>query len=219
MSIYKSCLYVSVAINSIRKEYAVLSWNEIDSYPILINVLKNDGVVLASSDTVLGLFAQLSEKAKNDLDSIKVRNLKPYIVMIKSASLLDKFIDQPLTKVIQEIIYTYWPGPLTIIFKAKTTLPNWMVGVDGTIALRVPHHEGLQKLLDEVDALFTTSANISEQSLPITFQQVNPIIIDRVQEICCEPDKVYDGPASTIIDVSSGSIKIIRQGVVVLNSI
>src|SRR3990167_4221680 len=100
--------------------------------------------MLSSSDTVLGLFAQLSEKAKKKLDVIKQRNIKPYIILLSSVSLLEKFIDQDIDISMQNIMKNYWPGPLTIIFKAKQTLPNWLKSEQGTIAIRIPDHEKLQ---------------------------------------------------------------------------
>lgn len=197
----------------------MLDWNEKDNYRHLIDVLSHDGIVLASSDTVLGLFAQLSEKSKKRLDAIKKRNIKPYIVLIKSPRLLHDFIDQTIDDTMQKIIDQCWPGPLTIIFKAKSTLPDWLVSSQKTIAIRIPDHEGLQNLLQHFDGLFTTSANISDQSLPDRYSDVNPEILYQVQAVCCQIDKVYDGPASTIVDFSSGSIKILRLGAVVIDSI
>ena len=197
----------------------MLNWNDNSFYPLAVDVLRHDGILLAASDTVLGLFAQLSEKSKQKLDIIKHRNLKPYIVLIKSSDSLHKFTDQLVDESMQQIIDRYWPGPLTIIFKAKSNLPDWMVGGNRTIAIRIPDHAGLQKLLQEVDALFTTSANISDQPIPESYAQINPAILDQVQQVCCEPDKIYDGPSSTIIDFSSGSIKIIRLGAIIIDSI
>ncbi len=197
----------------------MFDWNDKACYPHLIDVLQGDGVVLAASDTVLGLFAQLSEKAKNRLDAIKKRNLKPYIILIPSASLLCDFTEQTIDASMQHIIDKNWPGPLTIIFKANATLPSWMVGLQGTVAIRIPDHVGLQSLLQHVPALFTTSANISDQPLPDRYADVNPEILSQVQAVCCQADKIYDGPASTIVDFSSGSIKIVRLGAVAIDSI
>lgn len=196
----------------------MLNWNEIEKYDDLINVLRNDGVVLASSDTVLGLFSQLSEKSKQQLDSIKIRNLKPYIVLVPSKDFLLQYVDQNIHSSMQKIIDTYWPGPLTIIFKAKSQLPDWLKGSDGTIAIRIPQHAGLQKILESVGGLFTTSANISGESLPVQYSQINPIILSQVQAVCCSTTEIYDGPASTILDFSSGSIQIVRQGIVFVDS-
>jgi tRNA A37 threonylcarbamoyladenosine synthetase subunit TsaC/SUA5/YrdC len=74
-------------------------------------------------------------------------------------------------------------------------------------------------LLQHFDALFTTSANISDQPLPDRYADVNPEILNQVQAVCCQADKIYDGPASTIVDFSSGSINIVRLGAVGVDSI
>ena len=197
----------------------MLDWKNREVIEKFLQVIEHDGIVLAQSDTVLGLFGRLSQISKEKLDTIKKRNLKPYIVLIQSANLLPRFIDQQLTSDMQKIIDTYWPGPLTIIFKAKSSLPDWLQGSNGTIAMRVPDHQGLQQLLQQIDGLFTTSANISDQPLPNCYEVIDPIILEQVQLVCCTPGVLYDGLASTILDFSSGSIKIIRQGAIQLNSI
>ena len=197
----------------------MLDWSRKDSYRLIVDALHSNGVVLAASDTVLGLFAQLSEKSKLKLDAIKHRSLKPYIILVKSSKLLHLFTDQLIDSSMQNIINQYWPGPLTIIFKAKSTLPDWMISSSKTIAIRVPNHDGLQRVLQSVDGLFTTSANISDEIIPDRCAQINPMILSKVQLVCCEEDKIYDGPASTIIDLSSGSIKVVRFGAVKINSI
>ena len=197
----------------------MFDWNDKTIMKQCLQVLQDDKIVLAQSDTVLGLFGCLSVTAKNRLDYIKKRNLKPYIILIQSENLLSNFIDQDLDEQMQKIIATYWPGPLTIIFKAKSTLPDWMIGADKTVALRVPKHEVLEQLLTHFDGLFTTSANISDQPLPASYKDIHVEILQQVGMVCCNPDYVTDVPASTILDFSSGVIKIIRLGAIKLDSI
>ena len=81
--------------------------------------MQDDEIVISASDTILGLFAQLSEKSKKKLDLIKQRNLKPYIILLPSVMDLDQFVEQELDDKMKNIMNLYWPGPLTIIFKAK----------------------------------------------------------------------------------------------------
>lgn len=197
----------------------MLNWGEQNIYLQISDVLNNDGIVLAPSDTVIGLFGRLSEESKKQLDIIKERDLKPYIVLIRSIKLLDYFTDQKIDTTLQQIMEKYWPGPLTIIFKAKATLPDWMISHDGNIAIRVPDHQGLQNVLQKEKGLFTTSANISGQPVPYSYETIDSKILNRVQLVCCQKNKIYDGLASTIIDVSSGSIKVIRLGQVLIDSI
>jgi tRNA threonylcarbamoyl adenosine modification protein (Sua5/YciO/YrdC/YwlC family) len=198
----------------------VLYWNKKDALSAITKSLQHDGVVLSSSDTVLGLFAQLSEIAKKKLDAIKQRNMKPYIVLISSLKSLNQFIDQDLDESMTNIMTTYWPGPLTIIFKAKSTLPDWLKSEQGTIAIRIPEHQGWQEILEHVQAVFTTSAKITDEPLPLKISDIDPRVLDQVQVVCYnQGQEVYDGKPSTILDFSTGSIRIIRHGAVVLDSI
>lgn len=195
------------------------NWNNQKTFDQVLEFLKQDKIVLAQSDTILGLFGNLSSVAKKKLDNIKKRNLKPYIVLIQSVNSIANFTDQLLDANMLHIMNRYWPGPLTIIFKAKSTLPDWMIGSQGTIALRVPKHEGLQKVLHGVDGIFTTSANISDHPVPNSYTEIDTLILEQVDLIACPQDFVSDGPASTILDFSSGSMKIIRLGAVNVDSI
>ncbi len=209
-------IYIKLIIQIER--FFVLSWNDEKSIEFMINAFEQDKILLCSSDTVLGLFASLSEISKKKIDSIKKRNLKPYIVMAHSFDSIMNLIDQDITSEMMAIIKQYWPGPLTIIFKAKKDLPDWMIGQDKTLAVRIPDHQGLQKILDSVGFLFTTSANISDQSLPLCYDEINPIILEQVDGVCCDPSVIYDGPASTILDFSRDKISIVRQGVIKIDS-
>lgn len=198
----------------------MLYWNQKDALLAITKSLQHDGVLLSSSDTVLGLFAQLSEIGKKKLDAIKQRNMKPYIVLISSTTLLNQFIDQDLDKSMKNIMMNYWPGPLTIIFKAKSTLPNWLQSEQRTIAIRVPDHAGLQYILEDLQALFTTSANITDEPLPLQVSDINQFIMDQVDLVCYDQhSQVYNQKPSTILDFSEGAIRIIRQGAITIDSI
>lgn len=201
------------------KGFCVFDWNNNEIIKEILEVLQHDEIVLASSDTILGLFGRLSQSSKKKLDAIKKRNLKPYIVLIQSVNLLPNFIDQDIDATMKRIMDIHWPGPLTILFKAHKNVPDWMVSAQGIIALRVPDHKGLQQLLSNLDGLFTTSANISDQPVPNSYKNIDPVILEQVKLVCCQQDFVFDGLASTILDFSSGSIKVVRLGSVVVDSI
>lgn len=90
-------------------------WDQKDTLRTIINSLQQDKVIIISCDTVLGLFAPLSESSKLQLDDS-----------------------------MQEIIKKYWPGTLTIVFTAKLTLPDWLQSQQGTIAIRIPEQSRLE---------------------------------------------------------------------------
>ena len=88
-----------------------------------------------------------------------------------------------------------------------------MKSKQGRIALRVPDHAGLQKLLTHFTGLFSTSANISGNPIPRTINEVDERIVKQVS--CAVIDKKEKPVAllsSTIIDCSGEPIVVVRKG-------
>lgn len=192
----------------------MIYWNDADSIQKLKEILSKNEVVLASGDTVLGLWGNVTKSTFEKMNQIKQRYDQPYLITIASAKNLSKFIDQPLGDKLQTLIETCWPGAVTLVFKARKDLPLWMVSHQGTIALRVPDHDGLLKLLTNFDGLFSTSANIHGQSIVNCIDQIDTKIIDNVAVVCGDREQLcYSKSPSTILDCSSGEIQVLRSGV------
>ncbi len=117
------------------------------SAALIVEELQRGCVIAGDTDTVPGLLAPLSERGFKSLNLIKGRFEKPYLVLTDSPEKLTKFVDFPLDPYVRVLIEQCWPGPLTIIFKAKAALPSYIKSVDGTIAIRIPKHAGLLKVL------------------------------------------------------------------------
>lgn len=193
----------------------MIYWNGPETVQILKKVLDQDEIVLASGDTVLGLWGRVTQQVFENMNNIKERHDKPYLIVVGSIEKLSIFIDQPISQQLQNLIETCWPGPVTLIFKAKADLPDWAKSSDGTVAIRIPDHEGLLHLLKEYDALFSTSANIHTKPIPESVSTVERAILDQVGAVCIEEGQlVYPQIPSTILNVSKGTIEIIREGVI-----
>jgi L-threonylcarbamoyladenylate synthase len=191
----------------------MIYWNDQNTVELLSTVLNNDQVVLASGDTVLGLWSNVTLSAFEKLNKIKQRQGKPYLLVIDSIEKLPLFVDQPLNDQLITLIQTCWPGPVTLIFKARKDLPSWMISLDGTIALRVPDHAGLLSLLSHFDALFSTSANQHGHPIPESVALVDREILQQVGAVVVERGQlIYPQNPSTILNCSSGSIEVVRAG-------
>ncbi|MBI2344691.1 L-threonylcarbamoyladenylate synthase [Candidatus Dependentiae bacterium] len=192
----------------------MIYWNSEKTIPILKSVLEQNEVILASGDTVLGLWGQPTLQVLEKLNSIKQRNDKPYLLVVGSVDKLSLFTDQVFSERLKNLIGTCWPGAVTLIFKARHDLPSWLKGTDGTIAIRIPDHLGLLKLLKNFDALFSTSANIHGQPIPESVASVSHSIIKQVGAVCVQEGQlVYPQNPSTILNVSTGLIEVVREGV------
>ncbi|MFA5998871.1 MAG: L-threonylcarbamoyladenylate synthase [Candidatus Babeliales bacterium] len=191
----------------------MIHWNDKESLTTIQTALDQDKIVLASGDTVLGLWGKLTQKSFEVLNELKQRSDKPYLIVVGSAQKIKLFIDQPLSEKLETLIATCWPGPVTLIFKARSDLPSWMVSQDRTIALRVPDHAGLLHLLKHCDGLFSTSANVHGLPVPESISAVDQSLIDKVAVVCLDRDhETYGQSPSTILDCSTGDIRVVRPG-------
>ncbi|MFH1644439.1 MAG: L-threonylcarbamoyladenylate synthase [bacterium] len=182
--------------------------------------LQQNNINITSTDTIPGLLANITEKSFKKLNVIKKeRENKPYLVLISSQQKIKDFVDpDALTPNIEFLIKNCWPGPVTIIFKAKQSLPDFLKSKENTIALRCPKHKNLLKLLESFGGLFSTSANISGQKSPTALNEIDPTIINQIDLfVLDEKDEKTLAKIlpSTLIDASKakeGIIKIVREG-------
>jgi len=209
-----------------------LYWNKKNDRDILKDSFLQNLVGLGTSDTVLGLLAPLTRQGCVSLNTIKGRERKPYIVLIGSHHQIKQFcvISAPMEPIINCLIEKCWPGPLTLICKARQDLPDYLVSQEGTIALRVPQHAGLLSLLSdpEIPGLFSTSANKAGEPVPERLQDVHPqlltmvdhYILDAQEKVISETPvitettkKTEKSLPSTILDCSKDEgIFVIREG-------
>lgn len=181
----------------------------------VVNLLRGKNILIATSDTVLGLLAPLTESSVSLLNEIKGRQNKPYIILIENKSKLSLFVDPQDISLVECLVTHCWPGPLTLIFKACAGLPAWLQGADGTIAVRVPNHAGLLSTLAHFDGLFSTSANLSGQPVPTTIEQVDVSIVSRITGIVLESEGEPESSTllpSTILDCTGSEPRMVREG-------
>ncbi len=197
-------------------------WSDPLSIDLVRAALQDDKLVVGDSDTVVGFLAAPTLKSKKLLDETKKRAYKPYIILIESLAKLDFFVDPVDSAPVRGVLAACWPGPLTVIFRAKRDLPAYLKSPEGTVALRVPAHAGLQKLLVYFPGLFSTSANISGNPVPDTVAEIDPEILSHVAYVISDAPESAAGvqpeerakkkTPSTIIDCTGPEIKVIREG-------
>jgi tRNA threonylcarbamoyl adenosine modification protein (Sua5/YciO/YrdC/YwlC family) len=113
----------------------------------------------------------------------------------------------------RNLIKAFWPGPLTLVLQAQTSLV-WDLGeTNGTVALRMPRDDTALKLLAEVGPMAVTSANVSGQTPAHT-------ILDAAAQLGSAVSVYLDGGpssgglASTILDCTGPAPVILRAGAV-----
>jgi len=191
-------------------------WNNSDDVSYIAVMLRRSKIILGASDTILGLLAPLSREGFNILNKIKGRSDKPYIVLIGNPDRINLFGEKSTSTIVQSLINHCWPGPLTLIVKAKKDLPSFLQSSQRTIALRMPDHQGLLSLLQQFDGLFSTSANKANMPVPYSIDKVDPQIIEQAAAVILdspEQEKVSMIKPSTILDCTRETIQVVREGV------
>jgi L-threonylcarbamoyladenylate synthase len=189
-----------------------LSWNSHKIDHLLFQNIGHKKAFLCSTDTVLGLIASVTQEGKNALDILKKRALKPYLIIIGSFDQLDYFIETEVKTALFPLFKAVWPGPVTLIVPAKKGLPSYCVSQENSIALRLPAHEGLQKVALQYKGIFSTSANISGMPVPKLLKEVDSTILRQITTIVIDDDIPTVIVPSTILDCTKKPYIIVREG-------
>ncbi len=170
-------------------------------------------VVCFPTDTVYGIGALFNdEEAAQKIYKIKERDAsKPLANLASSVEEIIPYIDS-YSPIAKNIAKKYWPGALTIIFNKnpeKTILINKEIS---TIGFRVPNSKIAQKILKHFGIMSTTSINISGEAPLNDYETIVKLFGDKIDYIIEDTDETKSNVSSTVIDVTSKKIKILRQG-------
>lgn len=184
---------------------------------IEISILLNQNKIgIIPTDTVYGIAGKLGDlSVKNNLFKIKKRSEdKIFVLQDKDTCSTIKYFDFKDKNLLKFFLNKFWPGALTVIAKASNVLLEYYKWNYDTVAMRVPKHDLVLEILRLVkDPLMVTSANISNQPLPKSVEEMLELFKDKVDFIVID-DKDYKTVPSTIIDVTKGNIKFLREGVI-----
>lgn len=169
-------------------------------------VIKKGGVIAFPTETVYGLAADFSNKqAVEKIFTLKKRPKdKPLTVQIQDITYLEELVSEIPTFVYQ-LISKFWPGPLTLVLRAKE---------GGTVGVRIPNNKIARSLLKmSGTALVAPSANLSGEPAAKTADQVLHYFDGHI-EMVIDGGKVELGVPSTVVDLSVSPFKILREGAI-----
>lgn len=127
-----------------------------------VTAVGDGATVVFPTDTVYGIGADpFSAHAVQALLDAKHRGQDmPPPVLIAEPSVMRALVAK-VPESAKELARAFWPGPLTLILDVQKSV-NLQVGeTRGTVALRVPNHDGARELLRRTGPLAVSSANIS----------------------------------------------------------
>jgi len=118
----------------------------------------------------------------------------------------------------QDLIDAFWPGPLTLIFRANPSLA-WDLGdTKGTVAVRMPMHQVALDLLRETGPMAVSSANRSGQPPATTVEEAEEQLGDSVA-VYLDGGPCADNVPSTIVDLTTAVPRLLRKGAIPVEKI
>jgi L-threonylcarbamoyladenylate synthase len=186
------------------------------------NHLKRGDIVIFPTDTVYGIGCAISKQQSiSRLYQIRQdETTKPQLILTASASQAFEYgsFDKHSTKLAR----IFWPGPLTIVVKAREKVPKAIRGRGDTIAIRVPNQPPLLEIIKLVgEPILAPSANFHSEKTPTSFAEIDKRLISLVDyaiDLKKLPKalKMQQVP-STIVDLTKSPYQVIRAGAVNLD--
>jgi len=183
----------------------------------ILEVLKNDGVIIYPTDTVYGLGCDIgSHKAMERICQIKKIDPEKANLTFICAD-LSNIADytRPFSTSIYKIMKKCLPGPFTFILNGNNNLPKLLKNKKKTVGIRVPNSPIVQELVTGLGApLLSTSIKNLEEDDIIEYPTDPYEIHEQYEHIV---DLVIDGgfggnTPSTIIDCTGDEPILQRQG-------
>jgi len=176
-------------------------------------IIKAGGTVAFPAETVYGLGANAFDRqAVAKIFKAKSRpSDNPFIVHVSSYEMLYTIIKDP-PDIAKKIMNFFWPGPLTVILKAKESMPDTITGGFDTAAVRMPDHAIALALIREAGVpIAAPSANISGRPSPTKATHVLKDLDGRIDAIIMGED-CRIGIESTMLDLTATPPAVLRPG-------
>lgn len=179
-----------------------------------VTTVQAGGLVVLPTDTVYGLGADaFSPDAVAALLAAKGRgrSMPPPVLVgsVRAAAALT----ETLGAFGQDLIDEFWPGPLTLVLKASSTL-KWDLGdTNGTVAVRMPLHPVALELLRRTGPMAVSSANKTGAPATTTAAEAEEQLGAAV-EVYLDGGPCADNVPSTIVDLTGGMPRVLRAGAI-----
>ncbi len=173
-------------------------------------------LVVLPTDTVYGVGADaFSPAAVRRLLEAKGRGRDmPPPVLVSAPTTLDA-LAVGVPSYARALVEELWPGPLTIVCRQQPSL-QWDLGdTRGTVAVRMPDHEVALELLARTGPLAVSSANKSGMPAATDADAAQDMLGDSV-EVLLDGGTSPGGEASTIVDVTGETGRLLRLGAIPL---
>jgi len=188
-----------------------------------ISRIRADGLVAYPTETLYGLGADArSARAVAALQAWKGRNFAQPISILVTGVGMCEALGCELGTAAQRLVAAFWPGPLTLVVHSRSQFAPGVAGPAGTLGLRCSSHPLAQTLAvrladEDLGPLTATSLNVSGARPACTRREARAACAPRPGAPWLLDLPGLDAPrggASTVVDVTGDSPRVLRQGVI-----
>lgn len=182
--------------------------------------IREGGLVVFPTETVFGLGADaFNHLAVASIFKVKQRPaFDPLIVHISDLNQINILFDDPINSLVYRIANAFWPGPLTIVHRKSSKVPDIVTSGLDTVAVRMPSHPVALELINLAKTpIAAPSANRFGQLSPTRPEHV----LKQLSNIdyLLTGDFVMGGIESTVISIENDHCSLLRPGAVSLSDI
>ena len=172
-------------------------------------------LIVLPTETVYGIAARPDhESTTRDLFNAKRRPSGLNLPVLAGSSQTAWMVAEK-TEGAEALAAAFWPGPLTLVLPRTEAARHWYLGDEpDTVGVRVPDHPIASRLLERTGPIAATSANLSGEPPLDSADALLAAFGDAVAVYLVLPPGVAapQGQASTVVDLTSRSPSVLREG-------
>lgn len=169
--------------------------------------------IVLPTDTVYGIGADAfdGDAVQRLLDAKERGRDMPPPVLVAEPLMLRAVADE-VPEAAAALAKAFWPGALTLILRAQPKAGMQLGDTGGTVAVRVPDHDGARALLRRTGPLAVSSANVHGQAPARTCGEAVEQLGEKVS-VYLDAGPAAGGVASTIVDFAAfPEGRVVREG-------
>lgn len=180
------------------------------------NLMRKGKLIIFPTETFFGLGSSIiNDDGAQQIFKAKRRSINaPLPLIIGNWEQLSMIAE--VSKNIYLFLEHFWPGPLSIILKAKACIPNVITAHTKKISVRLSSHPIACHITELVGGpIIATSANISGTAPVSCIEHIDNRLYPYISGIINIPPAPIGGLPSTVIELQeSGMVTILREGAI-----
>jgi L-threonylcarbamoyladenylate synthase len=178
-------------------------------------IISSGGLIVYPTETVYGIGADARNvKAIGRIPLVKGRGeRKPILVLVGSREAVTEWTSE-VSGNARALMNAFWPGPLTLVFRARDDVSELLTAGTGTVGLRCSPDAFCRELIRRSGkAITSTSANRTGEPTRATVEEIAGQLGDGI-DLYVDAGPLGGRLPSTVVDVSGPAPSLVREGAI-----